>query len=114
MKVLQSCLESFVFFGMHPPPSLDDYLINKRNSIVLFIFVLNAIFAGVFFSCKAENIAEYADSFSGTWSLILIIVDTSILIYKSRDVFKFIERLESTINKSKELTIFNRLKSKHK
>lgn len=104
MKVLQSCLKSFTFFGISPPSSLNDYLINKRNSLVLFIFYLNAISGVVFFACEAETMAEYADSFSVAWSIILSIVDTSILIYRIRDVFKFIERLEGVISKSK---VFN-------
>lgn len=101
MKVLQSCRENFAFYGINPPPSFNDSLINKRNLIVLFILVTNTIFAIVFFSYKAENIAEYADSFSSLWSVILISAQVSFLIHNIRDVFKFVERLESTINKSK-------------
>ena len=103
MKILQSCLENFAFFGLNPPQLLNIHLINKRNSLVLFIFISNAILAGVFFSCKAEVIADYADSFSVTWSDTFSAINVSLLIYKIRDVFKFIERLESTINKSKRL-----------
>lgn len=102
MKVLQSCRRNFAHFGINPPSLSHHHPINKRNSVVFFVFVSFAVLANVFIFNQAENITEYADSFSASWSVTLSAVNFSLLIYKGRDVFKFIECLECTINKSEE------------
>lgn len=107
MKVLLSCRRDFEFFGIAPPSSPRDGLINKRNSTVFIIFVQNAISASVFFFYKAENIAEYADSFSVLWSMVLIGTNFSLLTYKIRDMYTFIESLESAINESMPGAIYS-------
>lgn len=99
MKVLQSCRESFIFFGINSPPQLNDSLVNVRNSIIVLICATVSVSGIVFFSYKAENIAEYADSFGASWSTALSTINFSTLIYKD---FKFMDHLESTINKSND------------
>lgn len=111
MKILQSCQKDFAFFGIIPPPAIQQNLINQRIAMVLFICIKDAILANVFFFYKAKNLAEYADSFSASWSVILIGINYSLIIYKRRDVYKFIETLECTINKSK-MVMYNFLSFK--
>lgn len=102
MKVLQLCRESFVFFGLSPPPQLNDSVFNIRNSIIVSVSATITVLGIVFFSYKAENLAEYADSFGASWSNALSAIAVSTFIYKVRDVFKFMDHLENIINKSKD------------
>lgn len=101
MKLLVLCRENFAYYGVHSPLTSTDGLFNKRSAIVLFIYALHVVCATIFFLYKAQNLAEYVDSFTILWSVSISIANFCVLIHKCTDMFQFIERLECAINKSK-------------
>lgn len=100
MKLFQSLQTYFSVLGIRSSQSEYKNPFNKRNSLILIRLVSVLMLAIAFVFYEAKTFEEITDSLSGTISLLVFILNFSILILNAEKIFDYIENFEITIEKS--------------
>lgn len=107
MKLFQAIQNYFAIVGINSPQQKQKFPDNKKALIILMLLIINYLFVCVFLFRKAKNFEEIANTFYNAVTIIVIIIDHVIHIWKSDALFKFIEIFEKFIQKSeyKQLSV---------
>lgn len=94
LKNFQKILKNYESYGF----ALNQPFLNRRSTVILFIFSLLLVSNIIYCCCEAKSFQEYADSiFMGT-----VIIGTAViyvyLLMTSRQMFDVLDQLEETVD----------------
>lgn len=106
MKIFQFFRKSFAFLGVEPLQAFE-----KNHSMIMLLKKLPAfmlctiwlICSVVFIGYAAKTIDDYADAFYMSVTLTIIILQFTIIIWKTDNLFKLFEDFENIVKKRKKI-----------
>lgn len=116
MKSFELIQGKFAVVGYSLNNSNRQYNLNARNVIIIILMVINMLATSAYIYYEAESFDEYLQDIYLTVSLAVASIMFIINIVLMPKVFKLIENLKETINKSKhtDATFLNELKFEKK
>lgn len=101
MQILKPAHEYLLIIGLSAHQSIQKYPFNTRNGIILFVLCLNSACYVGFLLSGTEDIMKFIDAF---YTAVTVILGSFMFInwlWKMRQLFELIEKLEDTVDQSK-------------
>lgn len=98
MLILQTIRQYFGYLGISPSPKKFRFTIQHILTIVLLLQFAFALLA--FFLFTAKRLVEYVDCFYALVTAPLNVITFSSNVWKSAVIFKLIDDVETTVQKS--------------
>lgn len=103
IKILRSIRKYYAIIGINLNQAIKENPLNQKNLTALIGMSIAIISANKFFFCDAETFWEYINSFYATCTVTVAGVNFAVIIWKTANVFKFVQNLEETIASSNSI-----------
>lgn len=100
MPILESLHSNLRIIGMTTNRSIQTYPLNARNLTMLLIFGINITCNIGFLIYETNNLMEFTDSLYLTFTAIMALLILIDLIWKMRELFVFVNRVDETVDQS--------------
>lgn len=110
MKVLEFVKSEFSMLGicLNTTKSVQRYSFNLKNSLILSVLIIGIILSCVHLLYIAKSFNEFTYSLYAMSSMLTGTICFAAMVWKMQPMSKYVDRLESTINKSEYTFQFER------